>query len=329
MAPPETFPRPVFVVGAPRSGTTLAYSVLLASGEFPLYEAESRIVECQMRYGALSSSRNFEHFLADFRQSRQFVRSGLDWEDFVRGAREQRGSYIELLSFLMQSICALQGKQRWMEKTPNHVLYMDALAAAFPDALFVHAIRDGRDVALSQRKLGMASTYSKDPLIQLVWAGKIWAELVRAGRASGQRLGARYLELHYRDVVNDLEGTLERLNRFCGLEITPEKVARTTVSALGRSNTAFAEPMQGISNKGLNRWREALSAEELATLEWAVGGRLEELGYGLEADPGVSVSLAARLHGLVAVPAMRCKRFLNKHTFLRHYANKPLDIGET
>lgn len=329
MALTEPFRKPVFVVGAPRSGTTLAYSVLLASGAFPLYEAESRIVECQVRYGSLSRQDNFEQFLSDFRQSRQFVRSGIEWDAFARGAEAHRGSYIEMLSYLMQSICGLQGKTRWMEKTPNHVLYMDALAAAFPDALFVHAIRDGRDVALSQRKLGMASNYSDDPLIQLVWAGKIWAELVRAGRASGRRLGARYLELHYRDVVGDLEGQLERLNRFGKLEITPEKVEATTVSALGRSNTAFADPMKGISNKGLERWRETLSPEELATLEWAIGERLEELGYEREADPSVGVSLRARLHGLVAVPAMRAKRFLNKHTFLRHYASKPLDIGET
>jgi hypothetical protein len=319
---------PVFVVGAPRSGTTLVYSILLASGEFPVYEAESRILECSTRYRSLRSRRNFERFAGDYRRARQFARSRLDPEVFFPLARSRAKDYAEFLRVFMGEIAALQGKDRWAEKTPNHVLYMTTLARAFPGSSFLHIVRDGRDVALSQRSVGMTGRYSRDPVSQLLWGAKIWEMLAREGRASGSKLGDRYLELKYEDVVTDVDGTLAALNRFLGLSIDRQAVTASRIGALGKANTPSAVPEAGISTSGVQRWSQQLERREVALLDWAIGDCLESFGYRLsETSGGYSATRLNRLLDRLIPPALVTKRFLNRHTPLGRFARPPLEIG--
>ena len=67
---------PVFVMGAARSGTSVTYSLLLASGEFPVYETEGRLMECSRRYGSLRSSVKLASVLRADRGLSDAVRAG-------------------------------------------------------------------------------------------------------------------------------------------------------------------------------------------------------------------------------------------------------------
>ncbi len=321
---------PVFVVAPPRSGTTLVYSILLSSGAFPIYEAESRIVECRPRYGRLTNRRNFRSFVHDYRRSRQFTRSGLDPDRFLVEAMERCNSYVDFLQFFMESMAAAQGKLRWAEKTPNHVLNMGELARAFPDARFIHVIRDGRDVALSQRSVGHTVQFHKDPLIQLVWAAKIWELLASTGRRSGRALGERYLELRYEDVVSRLDETIERLRDFAEIDLDRARISETKVGALAQANTAFTEDgMKGVSEKARERWREGLSERERQVVEWSIGKSLRRFGYEVSGDPAPSIGPTVRLHSGLAPAALLTKRFLNRYTPVGRFSLKPLEIGLT
>lgn len=329
-SPPEAGEFPVFVVGAPRSGTTLVYSILLASGAFPAYEAESRILECSTRYGRFRSRRGFDRFFADFTRSRQFARSGLDRDRLYRAARASCRTWEGFLALFMGSMAGAQGKSRWVEKTPNHVLYLRRLASAFPDARFIHVIRDGRDVAVSQRQTGMLSTYSEDPLVQLIWGGKLWQLLAEAGRRRGRRLGERYLEVRYEDVVADLEGTLAKLGDFAEVRFDPAEVRSARVGALKSPNTAFdAEEIGKLSDRPVGRWK-ALSPDERGLLESAIRDPLASFGYPLSSeDPPASrrARLRARAHAAAAHVLLLGKRWLNRYTPIGRIATKPLEIG--
>ncbi|MFQ5745721.1 MAG: sulfotransferase [Gemmatimonadota bacterium] len=329
--PVGTMCGPVFVVGAPRSGTTLVYSILLASGEFPLYRAESRIVECSTRYGPLRRDANFRRFLRDYRSSRQFARSGLTIRDLEAAPPDSRSSYAAFLGYFMGLIAQRQGRGRWAEKTPNHLFHMSELEAEFPAARFIHVVRDGRDVALSQRRLRMDRSPSRDPVIRLLWAGRIWERIARAGRRSGARLGKRYLEIRYEDVIEDLDGALARLADFTGLELSRAAVEASEVAALGEANTAFGVGMGGVSARALQRWRSALSPEEIDVLHWSIGRTLRAFGYEAEAgSPGRGpVALRRKIHHHLSASAIGGKRFLNRHTPLGRLARKPLEIGLT
>jgi hypothetical protein len=200
---PGDFDPPIFVFGAARSGTTLTYSLLLSSGCFPIYEAESRILECASRYGSLRSARNRAAFLGDFLQSRQFARSSLSEQTVTELAIRRSGSYVDFLDGFMGELCGAQGKQRWVEKSPNNMQFVDELKSYYPEAKFVHVVRDGRSVAVSQRKHGGAK-YSRNPRRQLIWSANVWAQQVTAGRRAGALGRDRYLEVRYEDIVTDL-----------------------------------------------------------------------------------------------------------------------------
>ncbi len=148
--------RPVFVVGCPRSGTTLLYSMLVASGGFAFYRKETYFYDLEARFPHLTSPRSRQEFLDKFLAGYLGRVPGLDVAPIAQKAVAECETTSEFLPRLMTAITEEQGMERWIEGTPVHVLYMDRIAQAVPDALFVHVIRDGRDCALSTDRQGWA-----------------------------------------------------------------------------------------------------------------------------------------------------------------------------
>lgn len=104
------------------------------------------------------------------------------------------------------------GKRRWAEKDPTYTLHLPFIEELFPDALYVHLLRDGHDVVASFRdRWGYASAARA--------ARTEWARYVAAARALGARLPAeRFLELRYEALVSDPETETRRLFSFLGEE---------------------------------------------------------------------------------------------------------------
>ncbi len=105
----------------------------------------------------------------------------------------------------MESITKSQGKKRWVEKTPSNIMHMERLLTLFPGAKFIHVIRDGRDVAISRRKLGWTTSITNDPLRELLFNALDWEKTVKYGRHCGDRLGKNYMEIRYEDIIYNLE----------------------------------------------------------------------------------------------------------------------------
>lgn len=318
--------RPVFVVGNGRSGTTLLFHVLVVSSRFPEYHAESRILLCQFHYGSLRRASNRARFASDFLRSRQFARSGLSEQAFLQ-LLESSPDYVSLLSSFMEAIAESQGKTRWSEKTPGHVLYMDDLAAALPDARFVHIIRDGRDVALSVRRLGWTPRCGGNDTRKLLWAALSWRYMVEKGRSAGARLGPRYLELRYEDLVSSPGKAVERLSGFCDLDISLADVEAASIGSLGAANTAFEGKVSGLSQGPVQRWRSQSTAEEQAVLNAAVGPLLADLGYDEAGSPGAG----GRPLTVAAYRArIETKQWLKRRAPLpRALTGSPLELGLT
>ena len=324
---------PVFVVGSSRSGTTLMYSILLSSGEFAIYQAETMLLSvCKPKYGDLSNDKNYEKFINDWIRSKQFYRSGLDPVKFQQDAVSHRSSYTEFMRFFMETTARNQGKKRWAEQTPGHVFHLDTLADKFPDAKFVHMIRDGRDVAISRRKLGWTSTSSKGAVRQLVHAALDWEECVKAGLKHSKQLGDRYIEIKYEELIENLDSTLKRLNHFLQLNITQDDLQNSTIGSLGKANTTIDGEMKGVSTKALKRWKTVLNEREIAVLNICIGSTLDQLGY--ELDGSLSNSVSTLLYRLVKYYSsisrlnLKIKRYLKYHTMLGRYSSENIEIGK-
>ena len=181
---------PVFVLGCPRSGTTVLYHMLLSAGNFAVYRAESNVFSVlQPRFGDLRLERNRRELLQYWLKSKLFQVSGLD-ASAIRDKilRDSHGAG-DFLRIVMEETARVQGVERWADSTPDHLLYMREIKREIPDALFVHIIRDGRDVALSYAKQGWAYPFPWDRNQQLAVAGLYWEWIVRKGRKFGRELG--------------------------------------------------------------------------------------------------------------------------------------------
>jgi sulfotransferase family protein len=158
------------------------------------------------------------------------------------------------------------------------------LERLFPEALFVHLIRDGRDAAVSF--LGMP-----EGIVTKTWAHPRsaadfaceWRAQVKGARELGRRVGpARYLEVRYEDLVADASAQLERICSFAGLPFEPgmlDYVGRTDAAAKPHQRSLERPPTPGLRD-----WRNEFRPEDVAAFETGAGDLLGELGYELSSD---------------------------------------------
>src|SRR5215472_7480750 len=208
--------RPVFVVGCHRSGTNLLYDTLLSSGGFAIYRGYLPVYKMLIpRFGLLDKAGNRERLIKTWLQSKGFRRSKLeaDWlaERVLRDCRNG-GDFIRII---MDEIARQQGAIRWAVYDPDNVHYVRQIKRDIPEALFVHIIRDGRDIALSLSKMGGFRPFLWDRSARgLLPTALFWEWMVRQGRKFGRGIPADYSEVHYEDLVCEPHLTLASLGQF-------------------------------------------------------------------------------------------------------------------
>jgi hypothetical protein len=184
---------PIFIVGCQRSGTTFLRLIL---------DSHPRI-----------SCGPETLFLADLERVISH-----DWPRLARFGFDQEywlASIARFFGGIQRDYATGRGKQRWADKSPRYAMHMDFIARIFPDAQFVHVIRDGRDVAVSHRK--------RFGYLSCVKSAVKWPRYVRAARASAATLApGRYFEVRYENLVADTEGTAKEVLSFLGEEWDPD-----------------------------------------------------------------------------------------------------------
>ncbi len=272
---------PVFALGCVRSGTTLLYHMLLSAGNFAVYRTESNALNLlEPRFGDLSVPGNKQQLLKAWFESKLFTRSGLEREPVATRVMNECRNGGDFLRIVMSEIARRQGVERWAETTPEHLLYLHRIKQTIPEALVIHIIRDGRDVALSADKLGYIRRLPWDRTPSKMAAGLYWDWMVTKGRRDGRDLGDDYTEVYFEDLVREPRKTLARLGRFIGQELDYDQILRVGIGSVRAPNTSF-EGETGENFNAVGRWRSGYSAEELAMFEGLVGRTLEENGYEL------------------------------------------------
>ncbi|MEX0668086.1 MAG: sulfotransferase, partial [Acidimicrobiia bacterium] len=172
--------------------------------------------------------------------------------------------------------------------TPGYVLDLDLLARLFPEARFVHVIRDGRDVALSylERRFGPGD---------LGQAALYWRRRVTAGQEGGARLGPhRYQELRYEELIDDPEGIVKRVCTFIHLEYDPSMLRYFERADELTAAAADPDAHQSLAlppTHGLRDWRTQMEPSDVALFEGLAGGTLASLGYDRVFDRAKSATV--------------------------------------
>lgn len=288
----------VFVVGCPRSGTTLLQRMLDSHPELAVANDTHFIPRALGASAALDDTPLSDGLVQAVVAYHRFPRLGIANDVAQRLARGVRG-YPEFVTRLYAEFARLHGKRLGGEKTPDYVRHLPLLHRLFPWAKIVHIIRDGRDVALSTLEWangtkgpGRYELWHSEPLaVCALW----WRWQVRAGREQAGILGPHvYREVRYEELVARPEEVLRTLADFLGLDYAHEMldfhVGRQRDEPGLSAKKAWLPPTSGLRD-----WRTSLSSDELQLFDALAGDLLAELDLerGAGEPPPAIVARAA------------------------------------
>ena len=273
--------RPVFVVGCPRSGTTLLYHMLLSSGGFVLHTQETHAFDrIGPSFGNLASRRDREKLIEEWRNT-NLQNTNIKPVEIQARVLSECENVGDLLKLIMETMANDQKVGRWAEKTPDHILYLKEIKRTLPDALILHIIRDGRDVALSLRTQKWVSAFAWDRRNDLLVCGLYWAWMVEVGKQLASTLGSDYLEVRFEDLLNNPRLILAQVGQFIQHDLDYDRIQHAGIGAVKEPNTSFDTKLDDCAFNPIDRWKSSFSGGELARFEALVGPLLISLGYQL------------------------------------------------
>ena len=199
----------------------------------------------------------------------------------------------DFMRIVMEAVARKQGVDRWIDSTPTNIPHMLRISRDFPDALFIHIIRDARDVALSLDKRRWSRPLPWDRKHSLLAAGLYWEWIVRKGRKNGLSLGAKYMEVRYEDLVERQQSALEKIADFLQHDLDYARIQETSVGSVKKPLTSFKEYLKEGHFTPVGRWKEKFPADQLTQFEQLIGRYLQELGYALYDPANVSANSIA------------------------------------
>ena len=217
----------LFVVGCPRSGTTLLQRMLDGHPQLAVANDTHFIPKAIGQVDPGVDPPMTPALLQAVREYKRFPRLGLP-EAAVDSAAENARTYSQFVSALYAAFAQMHDKPLGGEKTPDYVRELPRLHALFPWAKIIHLVRDGRDVALSALEWaregpGRFELWAAQPVaVCALW----WRWQVSTGRQDGANLPRDcYREIQYEDLVSQPEESLRALADFLELPFSPRMVA--------------------------------------------------------------------------------------------------------
>jgi hypothetical protein len=271
--------QPLFIIGAPRSGTTMLQVLL---GEHPQVATTVELTVFRRYVAPWLATWDEEKRTSDegkWHQGLPFVWSRAELSEFLRDFTDR--VYRKLLA-------SKPGATHVLDKHPANAMHLQVIHEFWPEARFIHLLRDGRDVACSMvsasRKMGFGANTIPGAALE-------WKKYVTAAREAAA-FGEAYLELRYEDLLREGPSAYTRVLDFCKLDYTDDWV-KTTLEAnsfekmkasrrTGNPDvpSATAHYRQGRAGS----WQDSISLREGFEFERRAGDLLRELGYEMTHD---------------------------------------------
>lgn len=259
----------VVVLGVSRSGTTLLKSMLDAHPELAIPTESYFIPQLWDRHGERPER---AAILADLGRLERVRQWGVDVEQLDLPAEP---TFAQVIDAVYSAYAQAEGKSRYGDKTPLYMQHLDLLARVFPDARYVHIVRDGRDAALSFLAMTRKPRFNVSRPRALGDFAAAWRREVLAARRFGRE--HPYFELRYEDLVEEPEARLRDVCAFLGLEFEPKMLEyhREADLDITVDHVLLARPPVTTARK----WREQMAGRDVELFEAIAGDALSELGY--------------------------------------------------
>jgi hypothetical protein len=218
----------------------------------------------------------------------QWLHENVDRDEFLQRVLASDRSEKAIFDLLMEFYAA--GKPIRGEKTPAHIFCVPMILDWFPDAKFIHMIRDPRGVFASQRsklakipratalhKLFRLNTVTYEAFMALQ-INIHWTRVVQLHQQYQRLFPSRYIALKFEDLLSKPEAELRKLCTFLDIDFSDKMLERRVV------NTSFKQTHQGVAGFDASvatRWKDLVGPRTKRWFTWSCEKRLVELGYPL------------------------------------------------
>jgi hypothetical protein len=281
---------PIFVIGVARSGTTLLSMMLDSHSRIAIpYESHFFVEYHKQHHGKVFDRPEERLALVEQILAEPAVK---EWDVTVRPEEVDLTRCTTLgatIDQIFQGYARKCNKDVWGEKSPPYTLYVYMIEKMFPNARYVHLIRDGRDVALSL----MEKSWGPGDFVASL---EYWARNISCARRMLYMLPEdKYIEVRFEQLVSEPEPEMRRVMRFLGFEFEPtmlDAYRNKAASKVGELiNSIHPHLKEAPSKDQAFKWKKKLGPSDQALAYEIAGTELEELGY----EPGVK---SARLNTL-------------------------------
>jgi protein-tyrosine sulfotransferase len=278
-------PPPFFVLGSPRSGTTLLRAILCAHPDVYIPPENGALGRMILTFGRERSSPwddVVDKVLGEFAGGYEYEYWGTDIEAVKRQAKglsEPDRSLAALFELLYTEYGRRTAptKHIWGDKTtPGNFRFIRKVALAFPNARYVHIVRDGRDCVTSSVRAGFFSESYQN-------AAHAWRDNVRTCRRFGRSVKGRFHELRYEDLVRAPRDQIALLCSFLRIDPAPSMLEHQSLVAESTPDVGeiahHANVTRPISTQSLGKWQRELPESEREAVMEILAVELERCGY--------------------------------------------------
>lgn len=260
---------PIVIGGCPRSGTTLARSMI---GMHP------KLISLKKEYHLLIGLEIKKNLKDVFNFSDEKI-------DDLYGKNKD---LVHLSENILKEYIKKHHNNLILLKHPHHITIIDELFRFFPKLKFIHVIRDGRDVACSlrnipNRKIVNGKIVKLNTRNPFDWCIRKWIVSIKNGKR--WRENDAYLEIKYENLIDDPINTIRKIYRFLNLEmIEPDKILNFYKFEKEKDHPYTIEVGKKIYGKSVNRWKKDMTQKEKKLFKKMANPLLIDLDYEVDLD---------------------------------------------
>jgi hypothetical protein len=297
---------PIFIVGAPRSGTTML-AVLLGRHKNIAMPPETLFFTDFLPQAMASSLETRQQKVGAALAHHRVKDLGLAPEEVLPIFEQHENTFENLFQSLLEAYARRKGAGRAGEKTPKHIEHVPHLLRAFPEAKVVCIVRDGRDVVLSLLKVPWAEP--DNPRRFGLFCTE-WNEHARMALDYQKSLpSSQFCLVRYEDILREPESNLKALCSFIGEPydqdlLNPERGA----DAVPHWESGWkAKAAEALDPARIEAWRRHPDQKLIWRLNAMMGDELRRFRYPETASPGcpLHLRLTHQLQNLPYAPGMR------------------------
>lgn len=275
------YEEPFFIIGCGRSGNTLLRSMLVAGGEVaipPESYVWPRIIRIFQTYNFLPWEKLCSLIIAEFEAYKEFYTWEVNLYIAHKNARILKGKEQTLSNIINEVYKAYQLEKtgeikRWGDKTPINTLYIDKILKVYPNAKFIHIVREPKDVVCSLVKAGLNTNYEN--------AANTWVSYVNRAINLRKKLKEnQFFEIRYESLVFDPESELQSVCKFLGINFNSSMLDfykfKESLGDVkyGKHHENIGKP---ISTKSIEKWKTILTKDQVRKVNEKTKQTIENL----------------------------------------------------